>query len=365
MKKLVSVRQLILILFISVASLKVLFLPSLMAKEFGKNFYFYFIVFVLIDFLMLLVLLFLMNKNKDLSFFEMLEKMFGKAITKIIIFFLLIFFLLKCFASFLTNYIYLNDNLYSVLDKFIYSIPILVVVFYISKFGVNAFSRLCEFCVPVVIAGLILSLFVGVYRADYTNILPLFEEGIFSSVGKSFKFAFWFGDYIPIIVFFGNIKEDKKINLKIIVSMIIWTVIGIFFMLTVIAVFGESAICHSNAISDMLQILPSTSDLGSFDWLLVLIWDIALFLYFSLNCLCSFYCLRQLFQKLKQDVVMIIILVTIFIGNLILNFDVYFCLETIKNFIWIFSIIIQYFVPILCFIFSFKVKRRVKNEISS
>lgn len=361
MKKLITVRQLIFILMISVLTLKVLSLPSLLARDFGRDSYIFVTIFLLFDFGVLLLFLYLFNKYPNLTFYELISKIFGKAISKIIMLIFFVFFFAKCWAVFQSNYNYLNQNLYTNLNWLVFSLPILVTVLYISKFGVNAAARLTEIAVPIVIVGFILSLFVGLFRSDFTSLLPVLEKGFLPQFNKVLKYSFWFGDYVIFIVFFGNVKDEKHKNKKIIFSILATILVLIFFIAVVYSVFKYSAICHSNSISDMLQVMPSVSDIGNFDWVLILIWDIALFLYFTFNSLGAFYCFRQTFFKKNQLLSIGIILSLILFLSMLSNFDINRGILIVQNYLSYFCLFAQYLLPLIIFVFSFKLKRSKQN----
>lgn len=364
MKKLVSVRQLVFILIVCMLTLKVLYLPSLLAKDIGRDAYIFVTLFLLFDFAVLVFFLIIFNKNPDLSFYEIVKRIFGTVIAKIIMFIFFAFFFLKCWAIFQTNFNYLNENLYTNLNWFTFSVPILVAVLYMSKFGVNAAARVAEICVPIVILGFLLSFGVGAFRADYSNLLPICENGFFNLLPKSVKFSFWFGDYIIFIVFFGNIKQEKKLNLKILLPIIISIFLVAVFIAITYSVYSYNMVCHSNAISDMLQIIQTSSDIGSFDWILVLVWDIALFLFFTFNSLGAFYCFRQVAFKKKQLLSISLILIAIFLICLFTNFDIHNGVIFVQNYLSYILLVPQYLLPILIFICSFKLKRRKNAQIS-
>lgn len=356
-KKLVSVRQLILILIISMVALKVLFLPSLLSKDIGRDSYLFVIIMCLIDLVVLCALLFIFYKNPELSFLEILENMFGKVLSKIIMFLFMFFFIAKCCGIFQANFSYLNENLYSSLKWYTFAFPILITIFFIASFGVNSLSRLVEVFAPIIIVAFIACLLVGFFRADFSNLLPIMENNFFTTFPKIFRYSFWFGDYILFIVFFGNVKEEKKSFSKIFISLFISILVVGLFLAVSYSLFNYNSITHTNAISDTLQLLPSISDIGSFDWVMVLIWDICLFLYFTLNVLGAFYCFRMCFFKKWQMVSVFIILASVLAICLLLNFDVILSVNIARDYVCYFSMFIQYFLPLILFVFSFKIKR--------
>ena len=361
--KLITVRQLIFILIVSMITLKVLYLPSLLSKDIGRDAYLFVLLFLLFDFVVLILFLIIFNKYPNISFFELVERIFGKFIAKIITFIFFVFFFGKCWAVFQSNFNYLNENLYTNLNWLTFSLPILITVLYMSKFGVNAAARLAELFVPIVIAGFLLSFGVGLLKADFSNLLPVLEKGFFSSFPTIFKYSFWFGDYVIFIVFFGNVKQEKKQNLKILIPILISIFLVAIFIAITYSVFSYNAVCHSNAISDMLQTIHSTSDIGSFDWILILIWDIALFLYFTFNSLGAFYCFRQTFFKKNQILSIGLILLAVFGLSLLSNFDIYSGILIAQNIMCYFVVVPQYLLPVLIFLFSFRLKRSKNAKV--
>lgn len=357
-KKLVSTRQLVLILIISMVALKVLFLPSLLSKDIGRDSYFFVLIMCLIDLAVLFLLLFIFYRNPNLSFVEVLNKMFGKVITKIIMFLFLLFFVAKCCGIFQANFSYLNENLYSSLRWYTFAFPILITIFFIASFGVNSLARLIEIFAPIVIAGFIVCLIVGFLRVDFSNLLPFMENNFFGGFSKMFRYSFWFGDYILFIVFFGNVKPEKKQASKIFVGLFVSILFVALFLAVSYSLFNYNSVTHTNAISDTLQLLPSISDIGSFDWIMVLVWDICLFLYFTLNVLGAFYCFRMVFFKKWQMVSVFVILASVLTICLLLSFDIISSINIARNYLCYYSIFIQYLLPIILFLFSFKIKKQ-------
>lgn len=366
MKKLISTRQLIFMLIISLVTLKVLFLPSLLVKDIGRDSYIFFFLMLLLDFLVLCIFLYLYNKFPELSFYQIIQKFFGTVIAKIIMFLFCLFFLAKCWAVFQSNFVYLNENLHSTIKWYTFSIPILVVVFYMSTFGFNAFGRLVEIMFPIIVVGFLLGFFTGLFRADFSNLLPICENGFFSYIPKISQYAFWFGDYLVFVVFFGNVKRDEKFNLKVLVSVGVSVILLTIFLAIVYSVFSYATVCHTNSISDIMQVLPSSSDIGGFDWVIILIWDISLFLYLTLNVLSSYYCIKQIMPKINKTVLVCLLLIIILGSNLLTHFDIIHNVEIGKKYIVYFSSFMQYGLPVLflvsAFIYSLKNGRKAKNN---
>lgn len=367
MQKKITTRQLLLVITLSILTLKVLFLPNVLATNFGRDGYIFLFVLLVVDFGTLLIFIYLINKYKDMTFVQILEKFFGKVIAKIILVLLFLYFIINIWTRFQTNYIYLNENLYTSLNWYTFAFPIIVVVLFCLKQGLNAFARLSEFFVPIIIGGFIVALIVGVIRADFSNALPILQNGL-EMFKLTKQYPLWFGDYMFFIAFFGQIKVEKGFNKKV----ILWT-LGVIASITLFdAVFyftyNYNSVCHTNAISDIMQFLPSVSDIGSFDWILIMIWDVALFLDLTLSALASMYCFKNAFTKKGELIVAGIVLLLILLFNYLITFNVYLTINIAQNYLWIFIALMQVALPLIMLIFAlFKNKKKEvnKNEVPS
>ena len=363
MTKEVSTRQIILILIISLATLKVLYLPSLLANGVGRDSYIFVFVMLMLDFFCLLIFIFLLNKNRDLSLVEILEKMFGKVFSKIILFLLMIFFLLKAFGLFQTNFSYLSENLYSSIKWYTFSVPILVAVFFIVLYGSNVLARLSEVFAYFIVIGFFVALVVGVPKADYTNLLPVLESGVIAKFENIITFSFWFGDYLIFIVFFGKIKLNRKFCVKVSTIAFVAILFITFFIATSYSLFSYNSVSHTNSISDFLQVLPSTSDTGSFDWLLILVWDIALILDTCYSIYCADFCFRGAFLIKRNYFSVALMLVAIFIPSIMINFDINTGINFVKDFASYFCFGLEFGLPLLMLIFSFRLKGEKQKNV--
>lgn len=361
MKKLVTVRQLTLMLIVSMLALKVLVLPNLLTKQFSRDSYFYVTFLLLLDVAILGIFLFLRNRYKEMNFYAMMEYLFGKILAKIIIFCFLLYFIAKSSAIFETNFIYLNENLYTTFTWPTFTVPFLIVLLLIGFQGMNALARTVEFFFLIVIIGFISSIGMGLMTADFTHLLPFFENGL-AGFENVFNYVFWFGDYLFIIVMFGNVKEEKNMNLKIIISVLVAILLVAFLHAVFFACYNNNTANHTNAISDLIQVSQSISDINSLDWILILIWDIVLFLTFTLNLLGAFYCFRHSLFKFHEGLTLSILLLSVFLINYFTDFDLYFGIDFAQKVLPPFCIGIQYGLPLLIFVVSL-FKGGKKNEI--
>ena len=363
MKKEITTRQLIIMLVISLFALKVLLLPNLMARNMQRDIYIFLFLLCMLDFGVLFVLLKLMQKYPDKTFSEIIKQAFGEHISRIIMLLLMLFFFAKCCGVFQSCYVYLNENLYSTYSWLTYSLPILIVLIMVLNNGIMAFARLAEMCFAILVIGFGAASFVGLIRADFTNLLPILENGA-SKFASLPTFAFWFGDYLVLIPFFGRVNIGKDFVKKTTISVFVAIVAITVFYMVAYARYSYNIIGHTNSISDILQVQPSSSDIGNFDWVLILIWDICLFLYFALNLICASYSFQSAFVKMKQTYVSIILCVAIFLVNYFLQFNIYIFVNLAQENLLYYSIAIEYVLPLIVF-FGTNYRKRRKNEVST
>ena len=351
-KEIITTRQLIMVLLLSVLALKVLLLPNLMAIVFGRDSYLFLLVMLLSDYTILILFLLLIKRYPGMTFYQIVELLLGKMLAKVVYVLLALFFFTKCCGLFQSTFVYLNENLYTTYSIFVFAFPFLVVLVYSAMRGEKCLGRILECTFPVILLGFLVASGVGAMRADITNLLPFFENRFDKTMSMA-SFSYWFGDYIILIMFFGRIKGEKHFNKKILISCGAIILALVAFYAIVYAKYGYNTITHTNAISDLLQVQPSSSDIGSFDWILILIWDTALFVSCLGNAFGFIFCVRTLFPKLSQVGVAIFLAASIFAACYAFAFNIYSFVEFAQKSLYIFSFGVQSILPNILFLVSF------------
>ena len=358
--KRVSSRQLRFVLMLSVITLKLLFLPSLLYQDCKNSAWIASLIFFAIEILFLFIFLSISIKFPDMTFQYMLERMFGKVISKVFLFLYIIFFLFKAYLTFHGNFIFLSKNFYDNLNWFIYAIPLLYVAGYVVFSGVKSVVRMAEIFFPIAIFAAAIAIILGLFDVDLTNALPIFDGGVVENLLPVYKYGLWFGDSIVFLIFMGNVKYEKYERLKVILYVMGICLFVALFIFLFVSMFSNNAVNHKNAISDIVQILPSNSDLGGFGWVLILIWDMALFVYFSILLYAANDLLRSVFYK-KFTWVTILIVCGLVLGlNLIVGLDVQKMISFATEIAVFPVLIMQYVVPTLFLVFLFRLKERKK-----
>ena len=95
MNKLLTSRQVSIILFISVVSLKLLVFPALVTREAGRDAYVSIFLYLIIEFIFVLLVLLFMRRYPHISFREAISTTLGDITSKIVYFVLFVYFLFK------------------------------------------------------------------------------------------------------------------------------------------------------------------------------------------------------------------------------------------------------------------------------
>lgn len=356
--KRVSSRQLRFILLLSIITLKVLFLPSLLYQECKNSAWIAVLLFFIIEIIFLFSFMSVSVKYPDMTFYNMLDKMFGKIIAKVFIFIYFVYFVFKAYLTFHGNFIFLSKNFYDNLDWYIYAIPLLFVAGYVAYSGIKSVVRMAEIFFPIIIFSAIVAVILGLFDVDLSNALPFFDGGVFEGLLPIHKYVMWFGDSIVFLIFMGNIQYEKYTRIKTILYVLAICLFVAFFILLFISMFGENAINHKNAISDIVQILPSNSDLGGFGWVLTLIWDMALFVYFSILIYSINDLLRNVFYKKYTWITIFISCAFVFGITMFVGLDIQKMIEFVTTICVYPALIIQYAIPTIFLIFLFRLKEK-------
>jgi len=360
MKKIIDRKTIVAVLLLNFTALKMMFLPSICCAELNKN------GFTSVLFMMLLevgvVAIFLhLAKSTDKTFFEFLGDVFGCVFAKIITAIYLVYFLINTFAIIQSFFLFLTENLYSKLVWIEYILPVFIMIFFVASSRLENISRLIQCFIPFVAVCIFLSLFLGAINCDYTNILPLFENGYKNGI-KIFNFSYWFGDAVIMILFFGKI-DNKKSSKPIIISMVVLSIIISFFFLVFYCIYETNALNNKEAIVDILKILPQNSDIGSITWVVTIMWEAVLLLYICLQSFATRKCFEGLFSFEKPTLSITMILAIILTALLLINFDMSKVLTLLIKYAKYLAIAVQYVLPLIILLCSLSKKQKTLPKL--
>lgn len=356
--QLITTRSTCLLLLLVTITFKLQFLPALLAGPTNNDAFLSIIFISAAEILILSIFLFLSTKYPGFTFKQLLEFMFNKTIAKIILILFGLQFFVKTIAAFMGDYIYLIENIYSVLPWYVFVFPIGIILLYVITSGLKSIGRMAEVFLPIIIFALLAAIIFGLTGLEYAGALPIYENGFLHSTLPVFNYTNWFGNLLVYIVVMGNIKQSKNHNKWVIASVIAGCAVVALFYFIYYCMFGFNAGNYTNALADTITVLPGNTDIGGITWLIILAWAIAVFLYLAVMAYGTTFCFAEAFgKKLKPYIAFVVIAVTIGV-SVALNFDiarlVIFSLDYLKYFDWA----MQYLLPVVLLIFSFRLKKR-------
>ena len=268
----INCRQFSIIIFYLLVSLKFLALPSLVYLDCETDSWLVFVLMAIIDILLIWVIIHLLRSSDEKNFYEFLKNRMGLVVAKIICVAFLSLFMLDIVTGIIAIYRLLVENFYTELDWYIFLIPLLIIISFVTYKGLRNIGRVCEVFVWFAIIGLIFVVTKSMVQFEPTFFLPSMTKGIMPVIKSLLKHATWYGSPIVLLFMFGEVNL-KKINKNVIWRYILIAVAEVLFLITVFyGVFKSTAGLHSFALTDLSQVASSASAFDEISWFAVSLW---------------------------------------------------------------------------------------------
>ena len=302
--KQLSGRQVGIILFISIVSLKFIIMPSLVFGISKNNSHLSILINLLSDFGSIFSYFWFMKKYPNLTFKTALETCFGKIIAKIIFGALAFYFLFKAFITLKEIQNYFNRVLFDDFDWIKYIIPSTALLAYMASKSFKTFGRCGEILIFIAIFCIAIILLLSNKSTTFSNLLPILQEGVPPVLKGAFASTFGFGDYIFMLLFIGKIKCNKTTKRTILIYSICAIVVIYFLYLIFIATFGQLSANENLAISDISLNISIPPTVGRLEWINILLWSFILFFNTGLLLASCKECLLVTFSTEKQNYIL-------------------------------------------------------------
>ena len=275
----ITSHQFILLSIFLLLSTKILTFQPVVYEFSGKDSFWSILFGAIFDIIILLLVVLLLKKHKDITFFELLNKTFGKFISKIVLCIMFVFVLFKVIFLAEETFAFFVKFLYEDLNVWIYIIPMTFVCGYFSIKGIKTISRTIEVFYIFVLIGIILCALTAVDGINFDYILPCFENGFFKTFNGLLSQIFYRGNGLILLLFMGKIKFSNHFVLKAMLAKIFATILLLGITLLFYLVYGPSTKYVEFALADLPQYNPFVSDIGRLNWLCVVV----CFAYIQLN----------------------------------------------------------------------------------
>lgn len=361
MKQLTS-RQASILIFIATCAFKMLALPSMIISRAQNNAWIVILTMFVIDACFFAIMLVIMKKYPDLQFKDFLEKGLGKVIAKVVLILIGILICFKVALQIRECYEFYNETSYVNFKMIAFLLPMFLILLYVGMMELRALGRTGEIVIYFVVIAIAVSILLSITYIDLPSILPVLKKGINPIFSSCLDYSFWFGDFIILYFFMGNIKKEKKMYGKMFFSYVIAMVIVLALVIVHYSVFGSISSSFITSVIDVTEYIPRAAT-GRFTWVIVVLWPItmliSIFLYynFSVKCFVNTFGTAQKSRKIIIFVVVAIILAILIITTFSLNLFIYYFQNGLKYFV----VFVQYFIPIIFPIASVSAIRRKKQ----
>lgn len=314
----INTRQLSVIIFYVLTSLKLLALPSLIYLICKNDSWLVFVFMVMIDIALTSIILTFLHQSEQSNFYEFLKQRFGVVFAKIFCFAFLLVFLLDLLDGTTGVQRLLLNNFYIELKWYVYLIPQLCILAYIAYKGLRNIGRLCELFFWILIAGILFIVLKSLTDFDMTFFMPFLSEGISPIFKALFKHISWYGTPVALLFMMGEVdfrdcKKSRYVKYFLISAFFVILTTTAFY-----GVFKGNAGLHSFAISDLGEIANSSTALDELSWLIVSLWVIAQTLQLTIVFYSAIFAFRYLFN-IKNSWWPIFVLILIVIGYHFIN----------------------------------------------
>lgn len=295
MKK-VNFRQVSIMIFYLLVSLKFLALPSLVYQDAKTDSWLVFLIIGLIDVGLIWISVYLIRSANEKNLYEFLKKRIGVVFTKVILLLFFLVFMLDILDGITGIYRLLVEDFYTDIKWYNYIIPLLSLISFMVYKGIRNIGRVCEIFVWIVIVALVFVIFKSLSEFDLFFFLPSFTKGV-SPVFKSvITHISWFCSPIAIIFFIGDV-EKSSYKKSVVWKYILIAIFEVFVLITVFyGVFKNTAGLHSFAMSDLSQVANESTAIDEISWFTVIVWVLAQILSLAIIFYSSVSCLRYVFN---------------------------------------------------------------------
>ncbi len=304
---------------------------------------------------------FAIKLNPGKSFFEIMSNFFGKVTTKIIMLLLCVVFVFKMLLiDYQINFL-LYDAIYTDIDWYLFSIPVFIVMCYISIKGIRAIARVYSIFLPLALFVFVLTLFIAYFNATFDNILPLFSH----SNGEFNKALCYLliqsCEYIFLFTFMENVViTGKKYFSKIIPVLLAVFVLVVAFYVLFVAVLGKLAPYVQETLIKITQFKDNSFGYFKIDIFTTFFW-IPLIILQNSFCLYGIsYCLNKVFS-IKKSISSVVVVCLLFATKFIPQINNQAIIDLFYKKIGVFVVGFVLLLPVLLLIASLKKERQNEN----
>lgn len=311
-------RQIMLFFIAFLPTVKFFMLPSVLAKTVNEDMWLSVVLNVLLDGITLSVILLACKRYKT-DFYGLLSSHFGKKFANIVFMLYFVYFMLKSVLPIIEQKDYIETTLYVTMPNNLYFIPFFGLAFYVACKGLKVWGRLSDIVWFVTLIGIIVLLALSTSNADFSNILPVFNNGAKKIATGSYYSLSWFGDCAYALFFIGNFKWEKKSALKILGGFTVGALTVVIFAVFFYSVFSSIAFREQFALTEITKYTTVINDTGRVDYIGIMILIFSDMFSASLPVFFSAHILNRVFKIQKKWVAPLIVVSVLVVVTVLLT----------------------------------------------
>ncbi|HEY8389673.1 MAG TPA: GerAB/ArcD/ProY family transporter [Clostridia bacterium] len=369
----ISLHQYIYMLFLASMIYNIVFIPGRIITIVGRDLWLAIVLYNLLDFFHLAVFYICEKINPDLTIDQILEKSLGKIPAKIILIIFAIYVYIRLTVMYHDFTLYACDVVFSPNWRPIIT-PIILVSLYCVFKGIRSIARMTEILGPGIVFVMVLTMFGIITTSDLSNVLPILEYGFKPIVIAFYNFQFFAADYLCLFCILGRVKVEKNFGLNISLPLIASAVFTILFSISYFGFYENIAVFQKqgHSLIDMSQHLLGNENLARFDFILSVIWMIAILIRKIIYTWILYQCIMVIFELEEKPIIKYIVLgiigIAVFFGYNYFNLNAAKVLEFINSgfkliFIITMQILLPLSLPFLTYIASKQERKIQKNNM--
>ncbi len=349
-KRTISTKQLAILVFIMGAAIKLFMLPVVMLKVGGRYTPLALVIFLLIDTFSLVILLIVSSKNEGKTAYEIIEKVVGKRLSKIIFATVFLCLLVKLAHFILIVANFTLTNLFDGMPLPIVLLPLIVLLACLGFKSLRSIGRTAEIFSIFILISLVMLMALVFSSADLYRIFPLFGEDNSQLFLALRQFPIWFGDMGALFIVLGKVQKSRHFNAKIITMSVITLIIVVVCSLFIYAMYIDFASLsdYGRRISAITHISVLRLNTGRFDKIIFIIWIVSIIISLGVFFYGANKSLQYVCNFNKKYISSIIIALVVFLFCVFVNVQFFYELLSFIGFI--FSFVLAIGLPILLLI---------------
>lgn len=359
----IKAKQISILLLLVVPGGKFLSLPSMLAKEAGRDAWLAVLLLFLVDFLCLAFVLWGINRNKsNMTFMEILSRTITKVGAKIVIFMLFIFYVLRLVGLAMPTFELFTITFSTKINWLAFVLVLSILTVFCASLGLNALARFSQVMAVLVCLALASIIVFPMLQLKVNNLLPVLEDG-FGPVGKSmWDYHLWFSDYFFIYLIMDKIKDRKGLFTNNLIMFSVGVLLTLAMNILFTSHFGELGEFTNLGLSKLSQFSIGMSSNGRTDWLSLSVWILSIFIKLTLLTFSAYRCLHFVIGAKKPFIIWLSLpIVAFYLMPLFVATDDFF--NFASTYLGIPYLLIQYVLPLLLpFLVAVAHKNLYKNS---